>query len=71
MLEHGQSNMLQTQGFEVIFFIIFSVDLLVNLYVARSTLRHMCSFTGIIDVLSVLPFITIADTRDQRTGFLR
>lgn len=50
----GLTNILET--FEVVSSVIFSLEYLLRIYVAKKPLKYIFSFYGIIDLLAILPF---------------
>ena len=65
-------NYLET--FELVCILIFSLEYLVRLYIAKNKLKFITSFYGIIDILAILPFyLTLGfDLRSARVlRFLR
>ena len=44
------------ERFELVCIVIFSLEYLIRLYIARSKMRFVFSFYGIIDLLAILPF---------------
>ena len=44
------------ERFELVCIVIFSLEYLIRLYIAKSKMRFVFSFYGIIDVLAILPF---------------
>jgi len=50
----GLINVLET--FEVVSSIIFTLEYLLRIYVAKKPLKYIFSFYGIIDLLAILPF---------------
>tara|TARA_B100000524_G_scaffold22786_1_gene11635 strand:+ start:118 stop:855 length:738 start_codon:yes stop_codon:yes gene_type:complete len=71
-LETEIINYLET--FELICIVIFSLEYLIRLYIAKSKLKFIFSFYGIIDILAILPFyLTLGfDLRSARVlRFLR
>jgi len=65
-------NYLET--FELVCILIFSLEYLIRLYIAKNKLKFITSFYGIIDILAILPFyLTLGfDLRSARVlRFLR
>jgi len=44
------------ERFELVCIVIFSLEYLIRLYIAKSKMRFVFSFYGIIDLLAILPF---------------
>src|SRR5699024_6174348 len=51
---------------EYICVILFSIEYLLRIYVAKNPLKYMFSFYGIIDILAIIPFY-IGFTTDLRS----
>ena len=71
-LETAIINYLET--FELVCIVIFSLEYLIRLYIAKRKLKFIFSFYGIIDLLAILPFyLTLGfDLRSARVlRFLR
>ncbi len=45
------------EGFDLVCYIIFTIEYLLRIYVAKKPLKYIFSFYGIIDFLAILPFI--------------
>ena len=57
-------------GLELVILVVFAVDYGLNLYFAESKLRYVFSFSGIVDLLAILPsFLVFFDTSSIK--FLR
>ena len=52
----GKTTRTLLHGFEVISVLIFTVEYLMRIYVAKKRLAYIFSFYGIIDLLAILPF---------------
>ena len=63
-LKHKYSDILQISEF--FFVIVFSLEYLLRLYIAKEKLRFVFSFYGIVDLAAILPSILLFDFFDFR-----
>lgn len=53
---NSKSTIVFLRNFEIFCVIIFSIEYLLRIYVAKQPLKYIFSFYGIIDLLAILPF---------------